>query len=192
MTRIAIIQGHPDPHHGHFCHALAAAYAEGAAKGGHEVRRIDVADLDFPILRSKDEWESPLPDGPLAEAQRTIVWAEHLMIVHPLWLGEMPALLKAFLEQVARGGFGVDAAGGFMRRPLRGRSARVVVTMGMPALIYRWYFGAHGLKNLRRGILGFVGVRPVRATLIGMIERPDDLAHARWLDRLEALGRRAS
>ena len=51
-ARIAIIQAHPDPAGGHLCHALAEAYDEGAREAGHELRRIDVAQLDFPLLRS--------------------------------------------------------------------------------------------------------------------------------------------
>lgn len=54
MTRrIALIQAHPDAAGGHLCHALAQAYADGAARAGHEVRVIDVAHLDFPLLRSR-------------------------------------------------------------------------------------------------------------------------------------------
>lgn len=52
MTRICVIQGHPNGGNSHFCHALADAYVEGALSAGHEVRTIVVADLDFPILRS--------------------------------------------------------------------------------------------------------------------------------------------
>ena len=54
--RILIIQGHPDPAGRHFGHALADAYAEGAMAAGHEVRRIEVALLDFPLLRSQADW----------------------------------------------------------------------------------------------------------------------------------------
>jgi len=93
MTRIAIIQGHPTSKGGHFCHALAEAYAEGAFTGGHQARFIPVAELDFPLLRSKAEWEGASPPAVIAEAQRTIAWAEHLVIIYPLWLGGMPALL---------------------------------------------------------------------------------------------------
>jgi len=52
--RIAIIQGHPDPTGGHLCHGLAAAYRAGAESSAHEVRTIDVAQLDFPLIRSND------------------------------------------------------------------------------------------------------------------------------------------
>ena len=73
---------------------------------------------------------------------------------------------------------------------LKGRSARIVVTMGMPALIYRWYFGAHGLKSLERSILAFIGVRPIRETLIGMVESASEKRRKAWLDKLRALGER--
>ena len=54
MTRrVAIIQGHPDASRVHLCHALAEAYAQGARAGGHDVRAINVAELEFPMLRSK-------------------------------------------------------------------------------------------------------------------------------------------
>src|SRR5690349_21424932 len=99
MSRIVIIQGHPTPGGGHFCHALAQAYATGAAEGGHDVRHVSVADLDFPILRSKSDWEGAAAPAAIADAQAAIAWAEHLVITYPLWLGGMPALAKGFLEQ---------------------------------------------------------------------------------------------
>jgi putative NADPH-quinone reductase len=164
LPNIAIIQGHPDRRGGHLCHALADAYAEGAEAAGHAVRRIEVAALDFPVLRSREDWaDGPLPPD-LEAAQQAVAWAGHVVIVYPLWLGTMPALLKAFLEQLFRPGFAVAPEGGpkGWSHMLSGRSARVVVTMGMPALVYRWWFRAHSLKSLERNILKFVGIRPVR------------------------------
>jgi putative NADPH-quinone reductase len=104
----------------------------------------------------------------------------------------MPALLKGFLEQTFRPGFAfaTDARGPWSKR-LKGRSARIVVTMGMPALAYRWYFGAHGLKSLERSILGFCGIRPIRASLFGRVEAADDRKRERWLARMRGHGRRA-
>jgi len=54
---IAIIQGLPDASGRHVCHALADESAKGTEDGGHEVKRLDVARLDFPILRTKCEFE---------------------------------------------------------------------------------------------------------------------------------------
>jgi putative NADPH-quinone reductase len=80
-------------------------------------------------------------------------------------------------------------AGKSWRKLLTGRSARIIVTMGMPALVYRWYFGAHSLKSLERNILGFVGIGPIRETLIGMVEACSAARREKWLEKLRALGR---
>jgi putative NADPH-quinone reductase len=191
--RVQLIQAHPDGSAPHLCHALAEAYAEGAAQAGHELRRVELARLDFPLLRSQQEWEEgPLPPV-LQPAQDAIAWCEHLVIFFPLWLGDMPALLKAFLEQVARPGFAFKREAGkpLGRKGLGGRSARLVVTMGMPSLVYRFYFRAHSVKSLERNVLGFVGIAPVDETLIGSVEAMEPAARQRWLTKLGNLGREA-
>jgi putative NADPH-quinone reductase len=158
----------------------------------HGLRRIDVARLDFPILRTKAEFERAASVPDIRDAQHAILWADHLLILYPLWLGTMPALLKAFLEHVLRPGFAFDESSRLPRKLLKGRAARIVVTMGMPAFLYRWYFGARGLRSLERNVLGFCGIRPIRASLIGMVEAGGDARRAKWLDRLHALGRRGA
>lgn len=188
---VTIIQGHPDPAAGHFGPALAAAYGEGAEAAGHSVRTIELARLEFPLLRSQDEFQNAAMPAALEEARDAIDWADHLVIAYPLWLGTMPALLKGFLEQVLRPGFAFERGGGWPGGRLKGKSARVVVTMGMPAFVYRWYFRAHSLRSLERSILGFVGIRPVRSTLVGMVEGLGDAKRARWLERMRRLGARA-
>jgi putative NADPH-quinone reductase len=191
--RILIIQGHPDRVGNHFCHALAERYRVGALAAANEVRQIDVAQLDFPLLRNKRDWDSGLLPAALAEAQAQIAWAEHLVLIFPLWLGDMPALVKGFLEQVARPGFAIGKRGdkGGMKL-LRGRSARIVVTMGMPAWVYRWYFGAHAIRSLERNILRFIGIAPVRRSIIGLVEGKDGGRRERWLAKLERLGARSA
>jgi putative NADPH-quinone reductase len=188
--RILIIQGHPDATARHFGHALADEYAKGCEDGGHEVRRIEVATLDFPLLRTREDFEKGRPPESIKPAQDAIKWADHLVIIYPLWLGSMPALLKAFLEQVLRPGFAFEyqKSGGMAKKLLAGKSARIVVTMGMPAFVYRWIFFAHSLRSLKRNTLWFCGVGPVKATLIGNIEGMTEKQRAGWLDEMRGLG----
>src|SRR5579862_4769919 len=105
----------------------------------------------------------------------------------------MPALLKGFFEQTLRPGFAFAESGGhgLPKRLLSGRSSRIIVTMGMPALFYRWYFRAHSLKSLERNILGFCGVRPVRACVVGMVESMSQARRGNWLARVQKLGQEA-
>lgn len=188
--KILLIQGHPDAVTRHLGHALQEAYMQGAQAAGHEVRQVEVAHLDFPLLRSQQAWQEGALPPSLAQAQADIAWAQHIVLFFPLWLGDMPALLKGFLEQVARPGFAFKSEGDnpFGKKGLTGRSARVVVTMGMPALLYRWYFRAHSLKSLERNILGFVGISPVKETLIGQVDQLGEAGVQKWQDKLRKLG----
>jgi putative NADPH-quinone reductase len=206
--RITIIQGHPDPRGQHFGNALADAYGDGARAAGHEVKRLEVAKLDFPPLRSaEDFYQGATPEGILT-AQDAIRWANHLLIFYPLWHGHFPALFHAFLEQTFRPGFGVEGRRGWMpKKLLMGKTARIVITMGMPGLFYRWYYRAHSLRSLERNILQFSGISPIKVTLVGSLgagaisdravqrfERDYPMlmgtkGRERWLDKLRSLGR---
>ena len=184
--RILLILGHPDPSAERFGHALAACYAEAAQAAGHEIRRIVVAEIDFPLLRSKHDWENGDVPASLRAAQQEILWAGHLVFFFPLWLGGLPAKLKGFFEQAFRYGFALSAPGQKMRGLLKGRSVRMIVTMGMPALFFRCVFGAYGVRAVERGMLRISGFRPVRSLFIGGVGGPRDFGQ--WVRKVEALG----
>ena len=189
MGKIVVILGHPDPAPERLCRALAQAYVAGARQSGHEVTLVDLGQVDVPYLRGQGEWKSgAIPEaihpfaGPCAEA-------DHFVIVYPLWLGTMPAILKAFLEQVFRPGLAFEESDGdWPRSKLAGKSARIVVTMGMPVFAYRWYFFAHSLKNLERNILGFAGISPIRERLYGMVESVPDATRQGWIEEMREWG----
>ena len=188
-NRILIVDGHPDPDDSRLCHALSEAYRRGAEAAGREVRQIAVARLDFPLLRTAKDVEAEDLPPEIAAAQADILWADHLVIVYPLWLGTLPALLKGFLEQTLRDGFAFDVEKGLRGAKLQGRSARVVVTMGMPALAYRLFYRAHSLKSLERNILKFCGFSPIRTTLFGGATTPAESTAKDWMAEVERLGR---
>lgn len=191
MKTILVINGHPDADHGHYTAALADAYLSGARAGGHSASLVEVARVPIDFLRTEEEFARPAPPA-IAEVQDTLKAADHLVLVYPLWLASMPARLKAFLEHMGRADFFLAErkSGGWPIAKMTGKSARVIVTMGMPAFAYRLIYRAHSLKALEGGILGIAGFRPIRDTVIGMVGASE--AHRkRMLDKVEALGRRA-
>lgn len=190
MARIAIIVGHS--RRGTFCDAVAESYRRGALAGGHEVDLLATAAMTFdPILHFGYEQIQPLePD--LQAALAVMLRADHLVIVFPLWLGTLPAILKGFLERVLQPDLVASSKQGRFVKVLKGKSARVVVTMGMPGFIYRWWYGAHALKMLKRNILSFMGVGPIRSTIYGNIEGMGHEGRSRCLAEIEAIGRRAA
>lgn len=187
MSKIVIVVGHVRP--GTYCEALGEAYAKGARAAGHDVALYNTSEMKFdPVLRGAYEEIQPLePD--LVAAHDSLFAADHMVLVFPLWLGTMPAILKGFLERIVQPDIIGPAKEGRFEQIFKGKSARIIVTMGMPGLIYRWWFGTHALSVLKRNILGFLGVSPIATTIHGSIEAVDDARRHRWLEEAEALGR---
>jgi putative NADPH-quinone reductase len=190
-SKITIIQGHPDSSRRHLCHALADAYADAASQAGHDVSRIEIAGIAFPMLRTKEEFNSGTPPISLKPAADAIVAADHIVLVFPLWLGTMPALAKAFLEQVMRPGVAFSYEKYGAKKLLAGRSAHIVVTLGMPAWLYRTFYCSHGVRGLRRNVFKFVGLSPVRTTMFGMVESASEATKSRWLGIMRKNGAKA-
>lgn len=192
MTTITLINGHPDPDPAHFCAALCEAYESAARDSGHEVRRFEAGAIELEFLKNQAEFAAAPPQA-IAELQAAILKSDHLVLVYPLWLGTMPAKLKSVLEHLGRGEFLLQThneKGGWPARKMKGKSARVVVTMGMPGLAYRILFGGHSLKALEKGILGIAGFGPVRDTIFGLVETGAE-RRGRMLETMAKLGAKA-
>jgi NAD(P)H dehydrogenase (quinone) len=191
MAKIGIVVGHPQPDS--YCAALGKAYLRGAEAGGHEARLFVLGEMSFdPVLREGYRREQPLePD--LLDARAAFLAADHVVLIFPLWCGDMPAILKGFIERVLqREVLATRAAtSGADWKMFKGKSARIIMTMGMPGFFYRWYYGAHALKLLKRSILQFIGINPVRSTIHGMVEAVSDDTRKEWLREVEALGHQA-
>lgn len=191
MTKICIIDGHPDAAPHHLIHALCDAYAEGATTAGHDVTRIDVAGLEFDIMQTAEEFASPPPEPVLSEREK-IAAADHLLIAFPLWLGGMPAKLRAFFEQAARAEFFLAVAQDGVHWPkqmMKGKSARTLITMAMPGLVYRFGMDAGSLHALERGVLGLSGFSPLHHTILGGAGEVDADKFKRWCTDLRVFGR---
>lgn len=188
MTRILILQGHPDPDPTHLCHAIADAYRQGAAENGHDVDVVTIAKEEIPFVRSQAEWEgNDLP--PVARTgQAAVQAADHIVLIYPLWMGDVPAIVKAWFEQVFRRSFAFEKDHQSWKAALKGKSARVIVTMGMPGFAYRWFYFAHSLRSLDRNILKFCGIRPVKWSIIGNAEDPSGKTQKAAIAQATALG----
>ncbi|MFP8961409.1 NAD(P)H-dependent oxidoreductase [Streptomyces nanhaiensis] len=186
--RILVIDGHPDP--GSYSEALATSYAEGARAGGHEVRLMRLREMRFdPILHGGFTHPQPLePD--LVRARDAVRWCGHLVIVTPCWWWSVPALLKGFIDRVFLPGVGVEYLEGFpyIRKLLKGRSARVVYTQNSPQLLAVLAREDLFWRNMRRAFLRHCGFRPVRRTVLPGIGASTPRQRARWLAEVRRLG----
>lgn len=174
---LLVINGHPDPRPERFCSALCDAYAKGAAAGGWDVRRLDAGTLN--LAPAPDGDSGVLPGATAAIEQ--IRSADRLAIVFPLWLDGPPGSLGELFELAARAPWSSTPAG----RPTYEKSARVIVTMDMPAFIQRPRARAEGST---KSTLSFPGVRKFEPLLIGSLQTLTPAQCNEWLEKVELLG----
>lgn len=179
--RVAVIVGHPAADS--WCGALADSYAAAARAGGHEVRMVHLAQLDFdPSLHAGYRQIQALEPDLLA-AQATVTWAEHLVIAYPIWWGSVPALLKGFLDRILLPGFAFKYRPGkaFPEQLLRGRSAQLLVSMDTPPWYFRWVYRMPGIVQLKKTTLEFCGIAPVKVAAFGPLISSSPALRASWL-----------
>lgn len=185
--KIFILLGHPDKET--LNGALADAYEKGARDAGHEVRRVNIGDLSFdPILHKGYKVIQELePD--LKTVQEHIKWADHWVIFYPIWWGEMPALLKGFIDRTIVPGFAFKYYAKYLwHGRLRGKSARIVVTLDVPRL-FPFYF-KNNLKVFKRTTLRFCGIHPIRTTMITPVKGMNEQQIKHKIAVIEKLGRK--
>ncbi|MEK3883527.1 NAD(P)H-dependent oxidoreductase [Paenibacillus sp. PL2-23] len=188
--KILIINGHPDPLS--YCAALTDAYSKGAAERGAEVQTIHLSRITFnPNLQFGFRQRTELEED-LLEAQRLIQWAEHLVFVYPTWWGSMPAVLKGFIDRIFLPGFAFKyrESSSLWDKLLKGRTAHLIVTMDTPSWYNRFIYRQAGHNVMKRNILSFCGIRPVRVTEIGPVKTSTPEKRAKWLERIRQLGSR--
>jgi NAD(P)H dehydrogenase (quinone) len=192
VRRIMIVVGHPQSNT--FCEALGNAYRDGAKSAGHEAGLFALSQMKFdPILHNGYRQEQPLePD--LRAAYEALAACVHLVLIFPLWCGDMPALLKGFIERILQPDLiareGSETAMDWSI--FANKTGRIIMTMGMPVSIYRFWYRGHALKLLTRNILNFIGIKPVRHTLFGMLGTSKPEKRDRWVNEVRELGRNAA
>jgi len=190
MKKILILLGNPDKET--FSGSLADEYERGAKDGGFEVRRVNIGDIDFdPILHKGYKVIQELePD--LIMVQENFRWADHIVIVYPNWWVTMPAVLKGLFDRMFLPGFAFkfDKKTRKLKKLLNGKSARIVVISGAyHPLMTRIKYGDY-TNEIRKGILGFSGINPVKSTYFGPAEHCTDTKREIWKQKIYFLGKK--
>lgn len=192
MKRILIINGHP--REGSFCQALSKAYLGGVAATGNEVVLLNLFELKFDPSFSGSysglQQENLEPD--LRLAREKIKWADHIVIVHPVWWGSVPAILKGFFDKTLVPGFAFKykQQGPWWDKLLNGKTGEIMYTADTPPWFNSLFYGAPAVNMVRDRVLGFCGVKTKRVTGFGPIRNSTQQQRENWLLRAEKLGRK--
>jgi NAD(P)H dehydrogenase (quinone) len=190
MKRILILQAHP--YQESFCAAIGKTYKSTAILNGAEVQEILIPELSFdPNLQYGYSKRMELePD--LLKAWKKIQWAEHIVFIHPLWWGSMPAMAKGFFDRLFLPGMAFQKREGsqWWDKLLIGKSARIITTMDQPAWYYWLINKAPSHRAIKKMTFEFVGIKPVKITSVGSLRLSKDSYRTNWLTKIAKLAQK--
>lgn len=191
-----IVYNHP--HEGSFCSAIREAVEKGLRNGGHECRIIHLDQDGFdPVMREKDLkafvmagriGEEGLEgiDPIILKYMKKLQWAEHIVMIFPIWWMTMPAMMKGFIDKVIFPGIVYKMEDGEMISMLsKLRQVTVITTMNTPQDIYKEVFGNSIEGSLIKGTFNKIGIHDIRWISLNMVKQSGDEKRWLWLDEIE-------
>lgn len=188
MNKVLIINGHPNK--ASYCNALCESYATGSMSCGNEVVVLNLYDLNFNSNLENGYGKIQELEPDLKLAQQKITWANHIVIIHPVWWGSIPAILKGFFDRVLLPGFAFKYKdkGPMWDKLLVGKTGHIIYTTDTPPFIYKWFFGAPSVNTVKKRVLQFCGISPVKVTAIGPTRNSSEDFRKDWLKKVNLLG----
>ncbi len=188
MKNILIINGHPNKES--LCFSLTEAYFKGAKESGAQIEQINISDLQFnPSLQFGYRKRMDLePD--LLNAWEKIKKADHLVWVHPIWWGGFPAIMKGFIDRLFLPGlaFQYQENSAWWDKLLTHKTARIITTLDQPKLYYRFVYGRPSVNQLKKCILQFCGIKPVKITYVEFVKKSNERQREKWPQKIHKLG----
>ena len=189
--QVSLVLAHPDPTS--FNHALASAVRDALSAAGHEVSFHDLYAEEFDPVLPADEIESvcDLP-ADIAGWCDEISSAQGIVIVHPNWWGQPPAILKGWVDRVIRPGVAYrfaegDDGEGVPVGLLKVRTALVLNTANTPADRELEVFGDPLERTWADCVFGLCGVADVRRRVFGVVVTSTAEQRAAWLGEARRL-----
>lgn len=189
MKKILIINGHPKKNS--FNSALANSYKKGAIETGADVREIVVTDMQIENYLRYDHFSGKDVGQDIKDARESVAWAEHIVFLHPVWWGSMPAILKCFIDTVFSAGFAFRYKKGspIPEKLLKGRTAHIITTLDTPYFIYKYFFNAPSVNQLKSRVLEFCGISPVKVSHFGPIQSSTEEKRGKFINEVYNLGK---
>jgi NAD(P)H dehydrogenase (quinone) len=188
MKKILIINGHPN--RASFNFGVASSYFEGAIQSGAEVDTITISELHFdPNLQFGYQKRTELEPDLLA-AWEKIKKADHLVWIHPVWWGGLPAIMKGFIDRLFLPGmaFQYRENSVWWDKLLKGKTAHIITTLDQPGWYYRFVYGRPSVNQLKKCTLEFCGIKPVKVSYLGIIKSSDEQQRQKWLQKVYKWG----
>ena len=192
--KILVVLAHPNPKS--FNHALAQTACASLRQVGHRVifHDLHAEKFDPRLPLAEIPASGPLPAA-IQKYCTELMAADGIVIIHPNWWGQPPALLKGWIDRVIRPGVayrfvGEDGGEGVPVGLLKAKAAIVLNTSNTPKAREKSAFGDPLEAIWKRCIFGLCGVRRVQRRMFNVIVTSTPAQRLKWLNETSALCRK--
>jgi NAD(P)H dehydrogenase (quinone) len=191
--RILVILAHP--HQNSFNHAISAKICSTLQTLKQEIIFHDLYQESFPPILEGEEVTTPKQAGScIQQHQKELKTCDGLIIIHPNWWGQPPAILKGWIDRVIREGIGyqflpTDLGDGIPKGLLKGKFALIFNTANTPAERERIYFGDPLELIWKNCICGFCGIEKYQRKVFSVIANSTQAQRLQWLNEVENIVR---
>ena len=188
--KMSVILAHPDPHS--FNHAIAQTAVDHLGNRGHKVFFHDLYGEAFdPLLAEKEMPYDATPPQAMREHCEEIAKADGIIIVHPNWWGQPPAILKGWIDRVMRPGIAYeflegDSGEGIPKGLLRAKAAIVLNTSNTEPERERKVFGDPLETIWKNCVFGLCGVTLFYRRTFSVVITSTESQRRKWLDEVRA------
>jgi len=189
--QILVILGHPDP--ASLNHAIASMVCGSLRENGHSVLFHDLCAENFDPLLSKEEIpDSGLVPDVIRNHCKELQTADGIVIIHPNWWGQPPAILKGWVDRVFRPGIAYrfdegDSGEGIPVGLLKATAALVINTSNTPDERERSSFGDPLEALWKRCIFDLCGVQTFHRRTFNVVITSSSDQRRRWLNEAKEL-----
>lgn len=186
MKNILVINANPKTNS--LTKSLTKQYCK-TVENRHNVKVIHVGDLQFELDLHEGYGAIQELEPDLIDAQKLISWAQHIVIISPVWWGTVPAKFKGLIDRTFLPGFAFKYEEGqsIPDKLLKGKTSEIIVMLDTPVLWYKYFQGNVIYKHLKKTILDFAGIKNRRTTYFGPVIDANEKQVAGWHKKVNQL-----
>lgn len=189
--KVSVILAHPQK--GSFNHAIAEAVVDALKENSHAVQYHDLCEEKFDPILTGEEIPKSAPLSPAIQQHcEEISAAEGIVIIHPNWWGQPPAILKGWVDRVMRPGTAYefvegDSGEGVPVGLLKASAALIFNTSNTLEDRERSLFGDPLERIWKDCIFGLCGVRNVHRRMFGVVVTSTAQQREEWLEEARTI-----
>jgi NAD(P)H dehydrogenase (quinone) len=192
--KVLVIVAHPNK--ASFNHAIALTCSKTLSDNGHAVMAHDLYDEQFDPILPFGEFpkEAALP-AIIQRHGEEVAEADGIVIVHPNWWGQPPAILKGWVDRVIRPGVAYefvegDSGEGVPRGLLKAESAIIFNTSNTETKREKNVFGDPLQLIWENCVFGLCGVPKFHRRMFTVVVTSTEAERREWLSEVAAIMKR--